>query len=285
MSLRLTCYNLSLLPKPNFKSIFKQRLLSFLDTEKEAEDFCQNLYKSKAMVSGSFILDCLYGTNYHDDIDIYDQADPNKIYMERSNFKFGDNYLKFNQYLYNQKFKNFTHDNDSDETYIIRSYIPNKIYSQINNDKTIDMYIKYEEYLKYKNKIQVIPIALSKGSWKFILASFDLDICKNGFDGQNLYIRSWNKLINRKDYIKPNTKVLIHTYFHRYCAEEIDEKITKERLEKYKSRGFNIKKHPKYNEIKNEISDILNNDILNYTKDTIKYIEDGLIDLDKYYLE
>ena len=34
-------------------------------------DFCEKLYQSGSYVSGSFILDCLHDTDYHNDIDIY----------------------------------------------------------------------------------------------------------------------------------------------------------------------------------------------------------------------
>lgn len=37
-------------------------------------NICEEIYNSGACVAGSFILDCLFDTNYHNDIDIYDLA-------------------------------------------------------------------------------------------------------------------------------------------------------------------------------------------------------------------
>ncbi|CAK7994874.1 Hypothetical protein POVR1_LOCUS392 [uncultured virus] len=38
---------------------------------KHRHRFCEMLSETKSVISGSFIMDCLYGTNYHNDIDLY----------------------------------------------------------------------------------------------------------------------------------------------------------------------------------------------------------------------
>jgi hypothetical protein len=57
------------------------------------------LYNCKAIIAGSFILDVLYDTNYHNDIDIYDNANPHKKYKSRGIFTYKNKYLKFAQFL------------------------------------------------------------------------------------------------------------------------------------------------------------------------------------------
>jgi len=288
-SLRLTCRSMYELPQPSFKQIFKKRLLPVVHTEEKAEEFCQQLYKHRAYVSGSFILDCLYDTDYHSDIDIYDNANPNVDYFLRQGFEdFNYQYLKFCQFLY----RDFGYGGHTIHELAIsrqiRYYVP-RVY--LKDGKYVDFDIK-----TYKDKIQLIPVALPRKNersqiGKFILASFDLDICKSAFDGENLYVRSWNKLFKRKDYIKPNTRVLTNIYDTETLYDRTQE-VSDKRIQKYLDRGFDIQKHPQFTKIEDEILSILNSNryIYKYNNyynsiDKIKYIEDGSINLDKYFLD
>jgi hypothetical protein len=122
---------------------------------------------------------------------------------------------------------------------------------------------------------------------KCISASYDLDICKSSFDGDKLYIRSWKKLICKYDYIKYNARFIMAVYDIKTKAG-IDKDITLERLEKYKSRGFDIKLHPNSDDINKHIINAINSGkylINRNNHDKIRYIEDGSIDLNKFYIE
>jgi len=76
LNFRLTCRDAKNVPLPKFRDIFIKRLLehNIVPSYNDAIKFCNNLYETGAYVAGSFILDCLYDTNYHRDIDIYDQT-------------------------------------------------------------------------------------------------------------------------------------------------------------------------------------------------------------------
>ena len=69
-------YNYNHFKLDNFRDVFIKRLLdhNIVPTLNDAKLFCDNLYNTGAYVAGSFILDCLHNTNYHGDIDIYDQT-------------------------------------------------------------------------------------------------------------------------------------------------------------------------------------------------------------------
>ena len=87
---------------------------------------------------------------------------------------------------------------------------------------------------------------------KYINMTFDMDICKNWFDGKKLYIKSWSNLILRKDYIKPNA-LLIQFYTDNIYVRELSE----QRIKKYRNKGFDINYHPLYNEIAIKIQNLI----------------------------
>lgn len=116
---------------PEFRDIFIKRLLqhNIVPDMEYANLLCDNLYNTGAYVAGSFILDCLFDTNYHGDIDIYDQTGfdliPKEIgmlnhteccqeekereyeYTDTDKFKsFESKNLKFAQSLYKLGFRN-----------------------------------------------------------------------------------------------------------------------------------------------------------------------------------
>lgn len=72
MSLRLTCKSFSTLPLPSFQSLFIQKLRECGIPNPEA--FNDKLIETGSVVSGSFILDILYNTDHHSDIDVYEKA-------------------------------------------------------------------------------------------------------------------------------------------------------------------------------------------------------------------
>lgn len=302
---------------------------SLEEAVQRATDFTDNLFKCGAYVSGSFMLDCLYDTDYHNDIDVYDEADPNKTYMGditqwRSVFKFGDRYNRFNQYLYRANFMNSENSDTGKEAKVIRNYLfmpPNLIDSRVDHrnvklrepndneryfigDDGKYIYPIAQHHL-YRHAVQIIPLCtqipehlrsrVEGHHYKLsipgtIYATYDLDICKNVFDGKNLYVRSWSKLFKRKDYIKPNTRLLMRQYSHttKHSEDTVDW-----RRAKYLQRGFTIDLHPQFNEMKQIIDLKLNNlpGRLEYNRyhpdlqDVITYIIDRQINLDTYYTE
>lgn len=287
LSFRLTSKNNKSISLPNFKDIFIKRLLKhhIVPSYENALLFCDNLYATGAYVAGSFILDCLYDTNYHQDIDIYDQTNlvgsiNEENLMNNRFYKFGDGNLRFTQSLYELGFKSIG--SNSGKNLTLR-YFLHKTYE--NFDKHIIMkYDNQEQFLKTINeKIQIIPISLThfgnERSFipRFISASFDLEICQNTFNGEKLNIKNLDKLIYKYDFIKPNTRFMLAIYPHNF--NEHKNTLTETRMKKYIERGFNIKPHPDYDEIDNFIKNILKS---NKYSNNIKYIDNGEIDLSKY---
>jgi len=216
MSLRFTCKRFHSIIILNFCERFVEGLVQYkvVPTKELAIEFCDNLWNSGAYVAGGFILSVLYESNDHKDIDVYDMVNPESTTPnDRITYEIMDksNYLNFTKSIPTM---GFIWSKSNIVTGItIREYIHKKFGS-----KPKKSYIKKGRYfdpLDNSTILQVIPIALEKKKSsipKFILATFDLDICMSGFDGRNLYVRSWDKLIYKKDYIKPNTKFMLNFY-------------------------------------------------------------------------
>jgi len=307
ISFRFTCKYCKNIPLPNFKDIFIKRLLEhkIIPSYDEALIFCNNLYETGAYVAGSFILDCLYDTNYHQDIDIYDQTEPVDLYTYTAPYsgqistyyrlndsfdEFGDNDLKFTQSLYKMGFKSIS--SGIGPNLILRSFIhtSNSDFDIVKDN--VSYYNSTKSVNKFTNhSIQIIPIGLTlrpnERSFipRFISASFDLEICQSIFDGHNLHIKNIDKILNKYDYIKPNTRFMLHVYPQDNNEEGT---LTMKRMDKYIERGFDIKQHPKYKEIEEFVRNTLKSN--KYSLDNgrhqynIKYIDNDEIDLSKYDL-
>jgi len=287
LNFRLTCRDAKAINLPKFRDIFIERLLehNIVPSYDHAIKFCDSLYETGAYVAGSFILDCLYNTNYHHDIDIYDQSTLVNNYVENGFSKFGDYNLKFTQILYVLGFAKVACTCGPDPT--IRSFL-HKSYP-IYDQKFADFGQKLLE--KCNDTIQIIPIALTKKENersfipRFIKASFDLEICQSVFDGKNIHIKNLDKIINKYDFIKPNTRFMESVYPR---DDERADISTKNRMMKYKERGFDIKFHPHYDEINDFIKDTLKLDKYNTIdfkdrrQNNIKYLDNGEIDLSIY---
>ena len=268
---------------PNFKDVFIRRLLqhNIVPSVEDAKILCDNLYNTGAYVAGSFILDCLFDTNYHGDIDIYDQTGFDKIQKKRHfmlNHKkcsqeeedrkyeytgsdkfenFESKNLQFTQSLYKLGFRNIKSLGGPDPVIRHFLYKDNPLVEKNTNHQG-DIWYSIKE--KTDHCIQIIPINMELKNNersvipRFIKASFDLDLCQNIFDGKNLQIKNLNKLIHKYDYIKPNTRFMLTIYED---DEEGDDEATKKRMAKYLGRGFNIEFHPKYEEINKHVFDTL----------------------------
>lgn len=203
MSLKLVCKKSSKI-KLNFKKVILGKLSKYIDDPKE---FCKKLFECKAIISGSFILACLYDTDNFGDIDIFDETNVQ------------NNITRFSHYLYLER------------KYSYDFYLYELVYNIRNFNVS-------------GTKLQ--HIALYMNPIKFINMTFDMEICKNYYDGKNLYVKSWTKLIQRKDYIKPNG-LLMSFYTNDYEVDELSEK----RRIKYIKKGFDVTLHPNYGKIKN----------------------------------
>ena len=315
MAFRWTCKRMNVLSQPSFKDIFLARLypLLNLDPNKTIVDFfpfeedfdtsidnlkremlkghdegtidyfqvgnmmrkhryhlCQMIKETQSIIAGSFILDCLYNTNYHNDIDLY--AHP---------------YSSMRKFLTMSGFFHYNGETPPEETQTILHGIETLSLKETNHNEII----------------QYIPVALRKVfpsrtscdvGWKrppkqfgslqtIINRSYDLDICKSCFDGEKLYVRSWKKLFGRYDYIKCNMRFV--TRFYRDDGDDddvegIDLEITEIRAKKYRSRGFRIEPHPQNNLIIEMVTNVMENGKLG-----IEAIEQGLINLDRFFLE
>lgn len=145
----------------DFKGLVNKKLSKYIDNP---DDFCQHLFDSKAVISGSFIIACLYGTDDFNDIDIFDYIE-DVYFTQFSNYLYADCGYKYEGHLYGQ-------------VYMIR------------------------EFFIGGKKIQHISLYLEPHA--YMDKTFDMDICKSYFDGRKLHVKSWQKLWHRTDYIKPN---------------------------------------------------------------------------------
>lgn len=297
ISFRFTCKYCKNIPLPNFKNIFIKRLLRHrvVPSYEDSLKFCDNLYNTGAYVAGSFILDCLYDTNCHQDIDIYDQTNPvdyqhSNSYVHNDMFKFGDDKMKFTQSLYSSGFV-YVDDENDDPNIVVRRFL-HKSYPGLERKLIIDGNDSKYTTPETNDCIQIIPIGLTLKNNersvipRFISASFDLEICQSVFDGHNIHIKNINKIIRKYDFIKPNTRFMLSMYPDEDYRDEFLEGriLTAKRMDKYISRGFNIRYHLQYDEIDNFIKETLKSKkyVHKMSHYNIKYIDSGEIDLSKY---
>lgn len=268
-------FKLALLHDVNlfFEPILKHKLS---ENVKDVDKFILNLINNKACISGSFILACLYDTDDYNDIDIYEYT--NGDYYS-NNYKGFDDLSKMQQYYYEQGYR-------------------------FNEHGKFVGVIQYIRNFKYTGKnIQNIMVR-QQNIIDFIDVSFDMEICKNIFDG-TLKVKSWDNLINRSSHIIPTWVLLIgNRYYcsdinafsgtfksslsesrefmntiHNYDQLGFKEKILHEldelheiRVNKYINRGYKIRKHINFD----LIYDIFIDNILDvYNKHKKEGIYDG----------
>lgn len=242
--LKLTCKEYSNI-KLDFKEDFCNKLGKIID---DPQEFCNQMKINNTYIAGSFILDIIYGTEFSNDIDIYESDKNCKKYSD-TQFSKENDILKFLQYIYTLDLKNNDRDSKSEPSiyegfiYMIRNY----------------------ELKKSGVILQHIILRTDKVK-KFISNSFDLDICKNYFDGEKLQIKNLDKLLCKKDYIKPLSLLMeFYAYDEQNCGYTIN------RMNKYIYRGFDIKKHRDFDLIYKKLCDIAKkNSIITYFGDFIE---------------
>ncbi len=216
--------------KLNFKSIIKRKLEHHVE---DPEDFINALTQNNCYISGSFILACLYDNMDYSDIDIYEYVDGN---YNCNNFGPYENVSPMQRYYYEHDYECTTDSIFTDIIYIIRGFSSKKM------------------CIKYNNNVQIQHIVIRSNIKHFISESFDIDLCKNIFNG-NLYVYNWDNLIGRSSSIKP-TWILTSGYSLRLTSKnttnvkELNEAHEK-RIDKYVNRGYTVFRHPKYKEICN----------------------------------
>lgn len=289
LNVKLISKNDYQLIKLNFRELFIKRLLQHevLPNYDSAQQFCDKLKETNAIISGSFVLDVLYGTDYHNDIDCYDNSylNDNSIVDGFNNTDYL-NVLKFTQYLYEVDFdcvnsiggqyvkiRSFMHSSQTPKVRVEDEKWRRSPYVMANVDD--------EKLKQHRHRLQIIPIAMKKGTIShFIRATFDLEICQNYFDGKHVYLKNIDKLTKKYDFIAPNTKFILS-----YYVSDIDnsENNTVKRMKKYQERGFNIIKHPLYDKMKEDIENIVAN-ARNYERyyNVFQHVANGEIDLSKY---
>lgn len=114
---------------------------------------------------------------------------------------------------------------------------------------------------------------------KYISRSFDLGICKVVFDGDNLFVRHWSKLVEHYDLIKPSGFIM---YF--YTQPNHYERICEGRSEKYTKIGFKITKHHNYEVILNYTMELARSVDTNKRGivDLLAYVMDGTLNLESF---
>ena len=215
-------------------SIVKNSVIREIDTRlslifgDKYDDLNKILDETKAVISGSFIIQCILGEYWENsDIDIYFPIINNKEYSNDH----GNPYYELERFLYEDvKFK------------LKDSYSAvNRYQRDLSKDKVRIKYIR--NYGTLTNDIQVIQAEIKKDRYKmnkFINGTFDFDICKNTYHinngKQNLNILKLYDILNKIAEFK--------------IASRVGSSL--ERYEKYTKRGFNIINNMTYEEIANK---------------------------------
>ena len=261
----LSLYNLKLTSKLIFKGITRSHIktsiihqinlrLSLLFEDKLIE-FKKVMNDTKAIISGSFIIQCILEEYWVGcDIDIYFPTIGNKKYHP----DYAKPYYEIEKYLYeNMKFKL----NDSFEA------ISGYGLDQSNGKVNIKYVRTYDISIKIKNikEIQVIQIKINNNFndiIRFIRDTHDFDICKNVY-----YIEKNIECINIFKLMDILTKTTEFKIGFRLGASI-------ERSKKYSSRGFNMINNMSYTEIANRSHNLKFGFVnINFTKKQTTLIE------------
>lgn len=175
----------------NISQIIEQRMLSYGYI---GYILFHNLKKFKCFVSGSFILQCIFDVEWESDIDVY-------FFSETDTIKEGS-------YLMDMININFKLINEGSDNANISE-------SGMYNHK---LYAKSINYIVVNRTYKIGNI------YDFVENTYDLNICKNIFDGKRLYIKNINELITRSTTI--NNKCITNNFNGR--------------VKKYIQRGISI---------------------------------------------
>lgn len=287
----LSLYNLKLTCKSIFKSITVSHIktsiiyrinmrLSLIFGDKLLE-FKKTLNGTKAIISGSFIIQCILSEYWiGSDIDVYFPIIGNKKYK----YSYADPYYEIEKYLYeNMNFRlnesydaisgydGFEQTNGKVNIKYVRTYDISRrndetnqdVESLIENNLIVD--ILDESVINQENKnikeIQVIQININNNFndiIEFIRDTHDFDICKNVY-----YVENNKDMINIFKLMDILNKTTEFKIGYRLGASI-------ERSKKYASRGFNMINNMSYIDIANKSYNLKHN-----TVDHNKLIAEG----------
>lgn len=215
----------------------------------------KSIRKNNVVFTGSFVLKFLYDAEWcNNDIDIYIGDESG---AERWNF------IKS---LLDNDFE------EVDQTGTPANYIISRYFT--NSDSTLE--------INLVSLANIDPIY-------YIMTVSDMDIgkvaylCNKDNNKEKLFVKNWNKLITKSDYIVPLSLITSNIYGGRELdtAYNFEESIQKmfERRQKYISRGFDIKIPVNIN----KIIDIIKKDYNNFTTDIfMNYKKKNIIDLQSF---
>ena len=193
-----------------FSDLFKTTLINKLENcGINYEEFIESVNSinaaceaaSKAVISGSLILQCILDEHWNSDIDIY-------IY--------GMNDFKINDLKIFEKKINKVNESDAKKI---------DFFDYLKSSKNINKLIKFK-----LNGVPIDLIFINKPHQDYFKENFDFDFCKNYFDGNQLTILNCDSIINKTCFYKiHNINYLIN-----------NSMFIKKRFDKYKSRGFKI---------------------------------------------
>ncbi|SPN79897.1 F-box domain-containing protein [Cedratvirus Zaza IHUMI] len=223
VSLRQACssyYNC--VPLPEIRKMLVNKLSAF---SSDAEKIMQEIDETGVVVAGSFILSLLCGGSWQPgDIDIYEQV---KGYYN----------INYEKMPFCSKLLSFSG----------MEYVESNVYEHISSYIT-------RVYRCGGLSFNHIPVS-EQTPMRFIYHSFDMDLVKVAYRKGKLYVKDWNKLIARKDYIIPSSLV---SFSEKSCIDSrLDkkkyERVVRERMltrkEKYNQRGFLVEETRKTKEI------------------------------------
>jgi ribonuclease HII len=245
--------------KPHICNTVIERLQTILGDK--YKDFRQVLTDTGAVISGSFVLQCILGETWKSDIDIYISMNDNeKLYTDLSHklksklcdYFYNNNFLYYTyedieSYDINHKTKMIwvrrydllTHtynvNNEDDEVLqdninqCIKLFCDNKYNSQLSKYQRNKLdYLNINDLIFIPIEFQSILVRCNRDELiQFINTEFDFDICKNAFwfdqtGNPRIYINNLSNVVNKQ------------TTFNY----TINEEKSKNRKDKYMKRGF-----------------------------------------------
>jgi hypothetical protein len=240
--------------KKSFKDIVIKRLT---ELDIDADEFLAHMVAFKNVISGSFILQCMYGTYWQDsDIDMFccytdhisitpvpHITKPHPVYYDVLNKQTFDNYIERGYPIISN----------------IKKYIDKKEHKFISADNMHEydaMYLKSNKYKFHKATINTILVFNNeknckkyKDIYNYVTHNFDLSFCKVVFDGTKLHIKNYNNIttksgsanLNAKKYFKKK----VYTRTVAKHKTNINSTSKAENVSNIKWYKYQIKRHKK----------------------------------------
>lgn len=227
------------------KKLYVSRILDRLYQLGLGQEFIDSLIESKAVISGSFILQSLLGEYWdNSDLDIYQVTH----YWTIKNTKIKQRgFSPIEDYLWKEngsKDDKFSYDNYSHlgdvGINIVRMYIMDKVKIQVINIDTYDDMV--EQYKKYNREIDDNVKKYPSTLEDFINNSFDFKFCMNIFNGKELQIHDKCNMMYRES-INRSIKMYQYENKESWIPDKDDDLITHYRCFKYLDRGFKIQNY------------------------------------------